>query len=89
MSGNERTFQPFNLAQDLNALVREKPIEVKKVLGIVTKPGISEAFLKTELGKLEDELKKSIPDQDKRFFKLLNRISMECYKKLEALPSMI
>jgi len=89
MSGNERTFQPFNLGQDLNALVREKPIEVKKVLGIVTKPGISESFLKTELGKLEDELKKSIPDQDKRFFKLLNRISMECYKKLEALPSMI
>jgi len=89
MSGNERTFQPFNLNQDLNAMVREKPIEVKKILGMVTNGGISESFLKAELGKLEDELKKSIPDQDKRFFKLLNRISLECYKKLEALPSMI
>jgi hypothetical protein len=89
MSGNERTFQPFNLNQDLNAMVREKPIEVKKILGLVTNGGISDSYLKAELGKLEDELKKSIPDQDKRFFKLLNRIAMECYKKLEALPSMI
>jgi len=88
MSGNERTFQPFNLNQDLNAMVREKPIEVKKILGLVTNGGISESYLKAELGKLEDELKRSIPDQDKRFFKLLNRISLECYKKLEALPSM-
>ncbi|WP_025763906.1 hypothetical protein [Dyadobacter tibetensis] len=89
MADNERKFQPFNVNDpDLNSLVRGKPIEVKKFIGMVLNGGISETFLKTELGKIEDELKKSIQDNDKRFLELLNRISLECFKKLEALPSM-
>ena len=90
MIDNERKFQPFNVDLDLNSLVREKQIEVKKVLGITTNGGITEAFLKERLGKIEDDLKKSIPDseKDKRFLKLLNKISEDCFEKLESLPSM-
>lgn len=90
MIDNERKFQPFNIDLDLNSLVREKQIEVKKVLGITTNGGITEAFLKERLGKIEDDLKKSIPDseKDKRFLKLLNKISEDCFEKLESLPSM-
>lgn len=89
MTDNERKFQPFNVDLDLNSLVREKQIEVKKVLGIVTNGGITDPFLKEKLGKIEDELKKKIPDneKEKRFLKLLNEISVECFKKLEGLPS--
>ncbi len=89
MMDNERKFQPFNVDLDLNSLVREKQIEVKKVMGIVTNGGITDAFLKEKLGKLEDDLKKKIPEneKEKRFLKLLNEISLECFKKLEDLPS--
>jgi hypothetical protein len=89
MVDNERKFQPFNLNSDLNSLVREKQIEVKKVLGVVTNGGITDSLLKEKLGKIEDELKKKIPDneKEKRFLKLLNEISLECFKKLEDLPS--
>jgi hypothetical protein len=91
MMDNERKFQPFNVDEtDLNSLVREKQIAVKKTLGIVTSGGITDSFLKEKLGKIEDELKKVIPDnkKDERFLKLLNRIAEECYGKLESLPSM-
>lgn len=90
MTDNERKFQPFNVDLDLNSLVREKQIAVKKTLGIVTNGGITDSFLKEKLGKIEDDLKKTIPDneKDKRFLKLLNRIAEECYEKLESLPSM-
>lgn len=90
MTDNERRFQPFNVDLDLNSLVREKQIEVKKVLGVTVNGGITDSFLKEKLGKIEDELKKVIPDneKEKRFLKLLNRISEECYGKLESLPSM-
>ncbi|MEJ7677474.1 MAG: hypothetical protein WKG06_06305 [Segetibacter sp.] len=90
MIDNERKFQPFNVDLDLNSLVREKQIAVKKTLGIITNGGITESFLKEKLGKIEDELKKVIPDneKEKRFLKLLNRIAEECYGKLESLPSM-
>jgi len=89
MTDNERKFQPFNINSDLNSLVREKQIEVKKVLGVVTNGGITDSLLKEKLGKIEDELKKKIPDneKEKRFLKLLNEISLECFKKLEDLPS--
>jgi hypothetical protein len=42
------------------------------------------------LGKLEDELKKTIPDTEteKRFLKLLNQIAKECYAVLDYLPTM-
>ena len=58
-------------------------------MGIVTNGGITDAFLKEKLGKLEDDLKKRIPEneKEKRFLKLLNEISLECFKKLEDLPS--
>lgn len=89
MADNERKFQPFNVDLDLNSLVREKQIEVKKVLGMVTNGGITDAFLKEKLGKIENELKTKLPDteREKRFLKLLNEISLECFKKLEDLPS--
>jgi hypothetical protein len=90
MMDNERKFQPFNVELDLNALVRGKPIEVVKVLGITTNGGITDSFLKTKFGVIEDELKKRIPDteKEKRFLKLLNRVAAECFSKLESLPSM-
>jgi hypothetical protein len=90
MMENERKFQPFNIdIPDLNSLVRGKQIEVKKVLGIVTSGGITDAFLKERLGKIEDDLKKKIPEneREKRFLKLLQEIAEECFKKLEKLPS--
>jgi hypothetical protein len=90
MIDNERTFQPFNVELDLNSLVREKQVEVKKVLGVTTNGGINDSYLREKLGKIEDELKKSIPDseKDKRFLKLLNRMAVACFEKLESLPSM-
>lgn len=90
MMDNERRFQPFNVDLDMNSLVREKQIEVKKVMGIVTEGGITTSFLKTRLGKVEDELKKSIPDseKEKRFLKLLNEVAKDCFNKLESLPTM-
>ncbi len=91
MIDNERKFQPFNIDLDLNSLIRGKQIEVKKVLGVVINGGITDSFLKEKLGKLEDELKKTVPDseREKRFLKLLNLIANECYEKLETLPSMV
>ncbi len=89
MSENERKFQPFNVDLDLNSLVRGRQIEVKKVLGIVTSGGITDAFLKERLGKMEDDLKKQIPEneREKRFLRLLHAIAEECYEKLGGLPS--
>ncbi|HEY5408525.1 MAG TPA: hypothetical protein VIJ92_15635 [Ginsengibacter sp.] len=91
MMDNERKFQPFNVEFDLNSLIREKPIEVKKVMGVTINGGITDSFLKEKLGKTEDELKKEIPDteREKRFLKLLNRIANDCYEKLENMPSMV
>jgi len=87
MTDNERKFQPFNIDHDLNSLVREKPIHTS-----FFNKGINESFLKEKLGKIEDELKKTIPDseRERRFLKLLNKISEECFKKLDSqsLPSM-
>ncbi|SFM82364.1 Tubulin/FtsZ family, GTPase domain [Chitinophaga sp. YR627] len=92
MMDNERKFQPFNVGEnlDFNSMVRGKPIEVVKILGIVKNGGITESFLKTKFGVIEDELKKSIPDteKEKRFLKLMNRVAAECFSKLESLPSM-
>ena len=90
MMENERKFHPFNIDNpDLNSLVRGRQIEVKKVLGIITSGGITDAFLKERLGKIEDELKKKIPEneKEKRFLRLLQEIAEECFKKLEKLPS--
>lgn len=91
MMDNDRKFQPFNVDLDFNSLVREKQIAVKKTLGIITNGGITESFLKEKFGKIEDELKKTIPDteREKRFLKLLNRLAEECFSKLESLPSMV
>jgi hypothetical protein len=90
MMDNERKFQPFNVDLDLNSMVRGKQIEVVKRLGFTFNGGITDGFLKTKFGLIEDELKKSLPDseKDKRFLKLLNRIAKECFEKLECLPSM-
>ncbi|MGV3767470.1 MAG: hypothetical protein ACO1NW_15145 [Chitinophagaceae bacterium] len=90
MMDNERKFHPFNVSGELNTMVREKVIPLKKVAGIVIDGGLSEKFLKERFGKLEDELKKNIPDseKEKRFLKLLNRMAEECYAKLGTLPSM-
>lgn len=90
MADNERKFQPFNLNEELNSFITGKPISVKKIAGFTVKAGLNEAFLKDRMGKLEDELKKTIPDteKEKRFLKLLNEIANECYAVLDALPTM-
>jgi len=90
MMENERKFQPFNIdLPDLNSLVRGRQIEVTKVLGIVTNGGITDSFLKERLGKIEDNLKKEMPEneRERRFLVLLHKIADECYKKLGGLPS--
>ncbi|SEI49916.1 hypothetical protein SAMN05216327_10250 [Dyadobacter sp. SG02] len=89
MSTNERSFQPFNLKQDLNGLVREKAVPVSRIMGMITDGGISDSFLRKELGKAEDELKKTYPEPEERFFRLLHTISAKCFSKLDSLPTMI
>lgn len=89
MADNERRFQPFNLNSDLNGLVREKPIEVKKILGVTRDGGISDKFLIKQFGKINEDLNKTITNPKHRFMKLLNRMSDECYAKLEGLPTII
>jgi len=89
MIDNERKFQPFNVDDDLNGLVRARPIEVKKILGVTRDPGINDSLLKTKLGKDEDTLKKTITNNEERFLKLLFQIATECFTKLESLPSMV
>ncbi len=89
MGENERSFLPFNLHTDLNGMIREKPLIIKKVMGIITDAGLNDRFLKTELGKLENELAKSMPNQEHRFFKLLNLMAKVCFAKLgSSLPTM-
>ena len=84
MMMNERKFQPFNITAELNSLIREKQISTS-----LFNKGISESFIKEKLGKIENELKTQIPDseKEKRFLKLLNRVSKECFDKLETLPT--
>lgn len=90
MSLNERKFEPVQLEETLNGFITGKPISIKKVLGIVTNSGLSDSFLKEKLGKIEDELRRTIPDpeKEKRFLQLLNQIASECYNVLGALPTM-
>ena len=85
MLDNERKFQPFNIDSDLNSLVRQKQIQTSFL-----RKGINEAFIIDRLGKIENELKKSIPDteKEKRFLKILNTVAQNCFEKLESLPSM-
>jgi len=91
MIDNERKFQPFNIDLDLNSMIREKQIEVKKIFGITKEGGITESFLIEKLGLIEDRLKKEIPDaeKEKRFLRILTEISNECFIKLEQLPSIV
>lgn len=83
MIDNERKFQPFNVDLDLNSLVRGKQIETS-----FFSKGINESYLKDKLGKIENELKRNIPDteKEKRFLKLLNAIAKACFEKLDSLP---
>lgn len=85
MADNERKFQPFNLDLDLNSMIRGKQIETS-----IINRGISEAYLKNNLGKIENELKKNIPDGEKarRFLKLMNAIADACFDKVKPLPTM-
>lgn len=90
LGDNERGFKPFQLNEDLNSFITGKIIPIKKVLGVTVNSGLSELFIKEKLGKIEDELKKSIPDpeKEKRLLQLLNRIAQECYQVLDSLPTM-
>jgi len=82
MERNSRTFKPFILGESFNAMVVGKPINT----GIFEK-GISPGYLNTHFGKIENELKKTIPQGEKRFLLLLNRIAEKCFEKLEKLPT--
>ncbi|HYC27962.1 MAG TPA: hypothetical protein VEB42_04085, partial [Chitinophagaceae bacterium] len=84
MTENDRKFQPFNIEEEMNTLVRGKPIHKRRLFD----NSISETFIRTRLGKAEDELKKSVPNPEKRVLKLLNAVAKDCYNKLESLPTM-
>lgn len=90
MANNERKFEPVQLDEELNRFITGKSIAVKKILGVVVDAGISPLFLKEKLGRIDEELRKMIPDSEKkrRFLQLLNQIAAECYAKLGALPTM-
>ena len=90
MALNERSFQPVQLDETLNGFITGKPIPIKKILGIVRDGGLSQSFISEKMGKMEDELRKTIPDPEKerRFLQLLNQIAAECYSVLGALPTM-
>ena len=82
MERNSRTFKPFILEDSFNSMVIGKPIKTDFL-----KKGINTGYLNTHFGKIENELKKTIPQGEKRFMLLLNRIAEKCFEKLEALPS--
>ncbi|EDM35357.1 hypothetical protein PBAL39_12845 [Pedobacter sp. BAL39] len=90
MASNERKFEPVQLDESLNSFITGKVIPIKKIFGIVRDSGLSASFLSEKLGKIEDELRKTIPDteKEKRFLQLLNQIALECYNVLGALPTM-
>ena len=52
------------------------------------KLAINESYLKDKLGKIENELKRNIPDteKEKRFLKLLNAVAEIFFEKLDSLP---
>jgi len=80
---NNRTFKPYNLKGDFNSLIIGRQIET----GFFSK-GINDSYLMEHFGKVENELQKSIPEKEKRFLLLLNKISEKCFEKLEQLPAM-
>lgn len=82
MGQNSRSFLPFHLRGDFNTLINSKPIKT----GFFDK-GISEGYLNTHFGKIENELQKTIPQGEKRFLMLLNEIAEKCFEKLEGLPT--
>ena len=84
MTENDRKFQPFNIAEEMNALIRGKPIPKRKLFD----NSISETFIRTKLGRTQAELEKSIASPEKRVLKLLNAVAKDCYTKLESLPTM-
>lgn len=81
---NSRTFKPFSLNSDFNSLVIGKQIET----GFFRK-GIDERFLIEHIGRLENELQKTIPEKEKRFLSVLNGLAKKCFEKLEKLPAMV
>lgn len=80
---NNRTFKPYNLKGNFNSLVINKQIDTG-----VFKKGISDSYLLEHLGKIENELQKSIPEKERRFIELLNKIAEKSFEKLENLPAM-
>lgn len=82
MERNSRTFKPFMLEDTFNAMVVGKPIKTS-----IFEKGISSGYLNTHFGKIENELKKTIPQGEKRFLLLLNKIAEKCFEKLERLPA--
>jgi hypothetical protein len=82
MERNSRTFKPFILDESFNTMVVGKPIKTN-----ILDKGISTTYLNTHFGKIENDLKKTIPKGEKRFLILLNKIAEKCFDKLEKLPS--
>jgi hypothetical protein len=68
----------------MNSLVRGKQITTS----LISK-GISESFLKDKLGKTENKLRNRIPDSEKemRLLRMLYDTALECFEKLQTLPS--
>jgi len=82
MERNSRTFKPFILEESFNSMVVGQPIKTS-----IFEKGISPNYLNTHFGKIENDLKKTIPQGEKRFLLLLNKIAEKCFEKLETLPS--
>ncbi len=79
---NSRGFKPFNLRENFNSMVTGKQIDT----GIFEK-GISDGFLDKEFGKIEHDLKKSMPKGERRYLTLLHRVSLRAMEKLGKLPA--
>ena len=83
MEHNNRTFKPFNLLDTFNTMVMAQPVKT----GLFDK-GISDSFLSTQFGKLENELHKTVPQNEKRLLLLLQEIAAKCFEKLGKMPAM-
>ena len=83
MGRNSRTFRPFNITDGFNSMVVGQQIKT----GLIER-GISESFLKTQSGRLENDLQKGVPQVEKRTLLLLNALAEKCFAKLEKLPAM-
>jgi hypothetical protein len=79
---NNRTFKPFNLSGDYNSFVVGRQIETG-----LFKKGINNVYINQCIGIIENELQKTVPENEKRFLLTLNKITEKYFEKLVDLPT--